>query len=690
MQSVTGGTVREDGNVYYVIGSADGNSEFLVRCKTIGQRNQLKGKGICFVEEAYKGDSTVGTGWAMYLTVGTSTTTTSPVWVKIAEQKSVEGAWNLQKELIRSLVKISTFTAHQQSNDAEFKKIWNKITQIGSFDNHSHNNKALLDNLTDASGQLKYKGKPINGSVYVYNEGADSAGTGLKWISPVDKTITSGGHTSDDIARLFIGTSVAYPGQTLRVVNLDKSVSTYLVVGDDNNLTTVFLGNISSCESEKNVRFVESLPTPSASYTNELFCVIPPSYNGDSIGHFYKCSKTGETEYSWIDVSEQLNSVNEDGARIISCYKTKWNEVKLIFENPQVEPLQILTDNESAIDDHFGKTFIVRKFGSAPTNKNDGTVIKVSTDINETTVSDIIPLTKEDVYYSVFSETVNGRSYRDSSACSTKAEFPTWETVEEVINSGKADQFFELGDTVAIPVNGFTTNKLTCRVAKLSSDSVTLIAQESIGNLTLDGIEYGKVPASGVYESGKMYYQLSTHEYTDNQNNTFTISVFTRITDVTVGAEIPENSGIFEGQEVNSAAVPKSDGYVLCGSQDWESSNLNQYLNGSGDNWFVKASDMDVLADEYVGKKGFLIDNAEGALARILESMTISIPDIAFLRNLTAAWYIRKNVWFLMRQNGYVLKNITSGAVFETRSFANTDPIVGDVYPLITLNRTNA
>jgi len=162
MQSVTGGTVREDGNVYYVIGSADGNSEFLVRCKTIGQRNQLKGKGICFVEEAYKGDSTVGTGWAMYLTVGTSTTTTSPVWVKIAEQKSVEGAWNLQKELIRSLVKISTFTAHQQSNDAEFKKIWNKITQIGSFDNHSHNNKALLDNLTDASGQLKYKGKPIN------------------------------------------------------------------------------------------------------------------------------------------------------------------------------------------------------------------------------------------------------------------------------------------------------------------------------------------------------------------------------------------------------------------------------------------------------------------------------------------------------------------------------------------------
>ena len=689
MQSVTGGTVREDGNVYYVIGSADGNGEFLVRCKTIGQRNQLKGRGICFVEEAYKGDSTVNRGWAMYLTVGSSTTTTSPKWVKIAEEESVEGAWSLQQDLIRSLVKISTFTKHQQDNNAEFKKLWDKVTQIGTFDKHSHNNKSVLDNLTDSSGQILYKGKPINGSVYVYNEGADSAGTGLKWISPVDATITSNGHTSDDIARLFTGTSVAYPGQTLRVINLDNSASTYLILGDDEELTPVFIGTTSLDFSEKSVKFVTSLPNPSASCVNEIFCVLPPAYNGYVIGHFYKCSKTGETEYSWIDVSEQLNSVNEDGARIISCYKTKWNEVKLIFENPQTEPLQILTDNESAINDHFGKTFIVRKFGSAPANKNDGTVIKVSTAINEATISDIIPLTKEDAYYGVFSETINGRRYTDSATCSAKAEFPTWETIEEAINSGKADQFFELGDTITIPVNGFTISKLPCKVAKLSSDSVTLIAQESIGNLTLDGVEYGKVPAIGVYESGKMYYQLSTHEYTDNQNNTFKISVFTRITNVTVGAEIPENSGIFEGQEVNSAAVSKSDGYVLCGSLDWESSNLNQYLHGSGNNWFVKASDMDVLADEYVGKKGFLIDNAEGALARILESITISIPDITFLRNLAAANYIRRDVWFLMRQSGYVLKNITSDAMFETRSFANTDPIVGDVYPLITLNRTN-
>lgn len=691
MQSVTGGNVREDGNVYYVIGTKDGNSDFLVRCRTIAQRNQLKGKGLCFVEEAYKGDSTVNRGWAMYMTVGSSTTTTSPRWVKIAEEESVEGAWTLQQEFIRSLVKISTFTKHQQDNEVAFKKIWDKITEIGAFDNHSHSNKPVIDNLTDSNGQLMYKGKSINGSVYVYNEGPDSDRTGLKWINPVDETITSGGHTNDSIADLFARTRVAYAGQTLRVVNLDGSVSTYLMVQVPGGLNPVFIGTTSANTNEKIVRFVTALPDPSAIHVNELFYMLPPAYNGYVIGHFYRCSKTGETEYSWIDVSEQLNSVNEDGARIISCYKTKWNEVKLIFENPQTEPLQILTDNESAIDDHFGKTFIVRKFGSAPTNKNDGIVIKVSTAINETAVSDITPLTKEDVYYGVFSETVNGRSYRDSATCSAKAEFPTWETVEEAINSGKADQFFELGDTITIPVNGFTASKLPCKVAKLSSDSVTLIAQESIGNLTLDGIEYGKVPASGVYESGKMYYQLSTHEYTDNQNNTFTISVFTRITNVTIGADIPENAGIFEGQEVNSAAVSKSDGYVLCGSPDWESSNLNQYLHGSGDNWFVKASDMDVLADEYVGKKGFLIDNAEGALARILESMTIGIPTLAFLRDLSALACVRKDVWFLARQVGYVLKKIPSDtAIHETQLFANTDPIVGDVYPLITLNRTNA
>ena len=50
MQSVTGGNVREDGNVYYVIGTKDGNSDFLVRCRTCAQRNQLNGKVLCFVE----------------------------------------------------------------------------------------------------------------------------------------------------------------------------------------------------------------------------------------------------------------------------------------------------------------------------------------------------------------------------------------------------------------------------------------------------------------------------------------------------------------------------------------------------------------------------------------------------------------------------------------------------------------
>ena len=672
MQSVTGGTVREDGNVYYVIGSADGKGEFLVRCKTIGQRNQLKGKGICFVDEAYKGDSTVGTGWAMYLTVGTSTTTTSPVWVKIAEQESVEGAWNLQQELIKSLVKITTFTSHQQSNDAEFKKIWNKIAQIGSFDNHSHNNKALLDNLTDASGQLKYKGKPINGSVYVYNEGADSNGTGLKWINPVDETITSGGHTSDDIARLFIGTSVAYPGQTLRVVNLDKSVSTYLVVGDDDNLTTVFLGRTSACENERRVRFVTALPIPSASYTNELFYVLPPSYNGDSIGHFYICKIVDDPDvYGWIDVSLDNSSVTENGAEILVCFKTKWNTVKIMFKNPSVNAH---SNGETSSLDLFGRTYIVRKFGSAPENKNDGEVIKVSTDSTEELFTDITPLTKEDVYYGVFSETINGRAYQNSPNNTSKAEFLTWSIINRINDFELLDSVLEIGDTVILPHHS-EFGKISCEVIDYNG-KLALYAKNPIGNFVYDGIEYGKIPAEGTFKQGVTYYRL---EVLIPGNEPYPRNVMLvrynemQPSEYTIGASIPENSGIFTGSGLNVTVHPNTSiggifGMALYANPDYQTSNINQWLNSdaSAGGWFTPRDEYDTLDPTYESRDGFIRGFSDKEFLHSIGKIIIPEYNHAFIIN-------RRNPMF-QREVAYPGGVVTLPHEFER------------VYPMFILN----
>ena len=636
MQSVTGGTVREDGNVYYVIGSADGNGEFLVRCKTIGQRNQLKGRGICFVEEAYKGDSTVNRGWAMYLTVGSSTTTTSPKWVKIAEEESVEGAWSLQQDLIRSLVKISTFTKHQQDNNAEFKKLWDKVTQIGTFDKHSHNNKSVLDNLTDSGGQILYKGKPINGSVYVYNEGADSAGTGLKWINPVDTTITSNGNTSDDIARLFTGTSVAYPGQTLRVINLDNSASTYLILGDDDELTPVFIGTTSLDSSERPVKFVTSLPNPSASCVNEIFCVLPPAYNGDRIGHFYKCESLDDT-YIWKDLSSS-DPIEAIGASITACLKKTWNTVDISVANPSSEAISL----PDGITDRWGRTYVVRKFGGAPTCKEDGVLIKVLLDAESETVHDVIPFTRDDVFYGVFSETINGRVFTRSESYSSEAKFLTWETIANGIEAGGLSSLLKVGDVIALP-NHSEFGTIQCDVIDYNG-GLALFAKHSIGEFVYDGIEYGKIPATGVYESGKSYYRMEVL-YNGSEPDSFgTMLVkYTKMTtaagDYSVGEPIPVNGGIFisdgySGTAHSGVTINDASGVALYGNADYDTSNIRQWISsyGSAGEWFHPRDEYDTLDPMYETRDGFLEGFEDKSFLSCVEE--ISIPDAELRRSL--------------------------------------------------------
>lgn len=636
MQSVTGGTVREDGNVYYVIGSADGNGEFLVRCKTIGQRNQLKGRGICFVEEAYKGDSTVNRGWAMYLTVGSSTTTSSPKWVKIAEEESVEGAWSLQQDLIRSLVKISTFTKHQQDNNAEFKKLWDKVTQIGTFDKHSHNNKSVLDNLTDSSGQILYKGKPINGSVYIYNEGADSAGTGLKWINPVDTTITSDGHTSGDIARLFTGTSVAYPGQTLRVINLDKSASTYLILGDNEELTPVFMGTTSLDSGEKPVKFVTSLPNPSAVCVNEIFCVLPPAYNGDRIGHFYKCESLNDT-YIWKDLSV-AEPIEPTGASITTCIKKTWNTVDISVTNTSSETISL----PDGVTDRWGRTYLVRKFGSAPTCKEDGVLIKVLSDAENETIHDVIPFTREGVFYGVFSETINGRVFTSSENYSSEAKFLTWETIANGIETGGLSSLLKVGDVIALP-NHSEFGTIQCDVIDYNG-GLALFAKDSIGEFIYDGIEYGKIPATGVYESGKSYYRMEVLFNGSEPNSHGTMLVkYTLMTtaagDYSVGETIPVNSGIFVGEGYSGTAAPRVtiegvSGVALYGNTGYDTSNIRQWLSslGSVGEWFHPRDEYDTLDPMYETRDGFLKGFEDKTFLSCVEE--ISIPDGELIHSL--------------------------------------------------------
>ena len=220
--SITSVQNRNDGNMYYVIGGDGADvAKHIIKVDTIAERNALtKVAGFVLVRNAYKDDPTVNRGWAIYIADGTTTTTTKRSWIKVIEEESVEGSWGSLAEVIESLASKAALTALDNKNAADHAKYDRYGERIDSVEEkqHSHDNKDVLDRLTDVYGQLNYRGVPVGGGAYVYEK---INASGLYWEDPTGSSPSEQVSSSADIASKFCKTSLAYAGQTLQVVETD-------------------------------------------------------------------------------------------------------------------------------------------------------------------------------------------------------------------------------------------------------------------------------------------------------------------------------------------------------------------------------------------------------------------------------------------------------------------------------------
>ena len=602
--SITSVQNRNDGNMYYVIGGDGADAaKHIIKVDTISERNALtKVTGFVLVRNAYKDDPTVNRGWAIYIADGTTTTTTSRSWIKVIEEESVEGSWGSLAEVLESLASKAALSALENKNAVDHAKYDQYGDRINSVEEkqHSHDNKDVLDRLTDVYGQLHYRGIPVGGGAYVYEKINES---GLYWEDPTGASPSEQVGSSADIARKFCGTSLAYAGQTLQVVEIDHSISSFVLYSDGETLLPKFVGSVGGtlANNASAMRFVVALPEPSSIYAGQgYFCLIPPGLCGNKVGHIYECVNEG-LFYAWHDLNEDNGIVQIDGPKLDMCIRDTWSDVRIAWTNPEYRVN--LKQNEEDPDNFvkWNKVIVVRKYGTTPTNKEDGDVVATITDYNVNSIIDVIPHSHVNVFYAVFAETTSGALYRnavgedDEELYMAKAEFPTWGHIGKLLDKGFANKLLSVGDTILLPEHreyGF----IACKVVSIDDSNIVLQSTRAVDTLPFDGPEYAYLPADGTtFKEGTTYILL-----TKNSSGQVT---FTEVlgSDLDRGVyvedgKIKENMGVFTlPRNTDTNVYDPAGDKKIHGSLDWETSNLKQWLNAISVDWFQPkpALDMD-------------------------------------------------------------------------------------------------
>lgn len=602
--SITSVQNRGDGNMYYVIGGESSDAaKHIVKVNTIAERNALtKVTGFVLVRNAYKDDPTVNRGWAIYIADGTTTTTTSRSWIKVIEEESVEGSWGSLAEVLESLASKAALSALENKNAADHAKYDQYGERITSVEakQHSHDNKDVLDRLTDVYGQLHYRGVPVGGGAYVYEKINES---GLYWEDPTGASPTEQVSSSTVIAEKFCGTSIAYAGQTLQVIETDHSVSSFVLFLDGDNLFPKFVGSVGGvlANNASAMRFVVALPEPSSIYAGQgYFCLIPPGYCGNKVGHIYECVNEG-LFYAWHDISDDNDVAPVDGPKLRMCIRDTWSDVRLVWTNPDYK---ININEGSEATEHYvkwSKTIIVRKFGSTPRNKEDGTVVGTITDYNVTSLIDSVPHSHLNVFYAIFAETTSGAVYRnavsvdDEELHTAKAEFPTWEHIGQLIDSGYANKLLSVGDIIILPEHR-DYGTIECKIIDIDGGNIVMQATHAIDTLPLDGPEYVYLPADGTtFKEGTTYLLLTKNSsgqvtFTEVLGSDLDYDVYVE------SGKIKANMGVFTlPRNTDTNVYDPAGDKKIHGSLDWSTSNLNQWLNANTVDWFQPkpALDMD-------------------------------------------------------------------------------------------------
>lgn len=331
---------------------------------------------------------------------------------------------------------------------------------------------------------------------------------------------------------------------------------------------------------------VKELPDAGEDQLGKTYLLSAPStdYN---VSCTYKCIKTGEGDsavYSWVQVN-----VTETGK--LDAVTGLW--ATSIVNGAQAVVKLHWTDPEDKEDAHWKYDVIVRKQRSVPTSINDGEIVGYSSvrnqykstaafidaiDSDTVDSSDILddvdkPYTEDMYYYNVFAVTRYGIATGTVDGC---LPMLSWAQFSKIVKLGRATDVVSLGDVI----------------------------QVNCGN------DFGVLDFHVVDISTRRYL----HSAADEDMPTVTL-----MTDKVLFR------GSFDHKDSN---VIDNDQAATRGSNRWITSNIQEWLNGSGSNWHQRGDAYSPAfdSDGTYGYSGHQFSGFLGCLPQDLRDVLLKVP----------------------------------------------------------------
>lgn len=280
------------------------------------------------------------------------------------------------------------------------------------------------------------------------------------------------------------------------------------------------------------------------------------------------------------------------------------------------------------------RTRLVMKTGGFPADESDGTVL---IDVTERNQHKTVPFTWDagvisGYYFALFTQTTGGVWNTGDDCPRFTTDQLTWATIAMMSRAGTLLQYpdMKIGSVVDIKVNDLYP-KLRYRLADIDySGSFTKVSDfmydntrthnsiwipyflPSLGesNSSASLMQFDAPESSygatwdEVFVSGKEYYTLSGESYTQ----------------LTAGTDYQDGENVAEWQTLHGDIVYTKNhaDRVSNGNNIWKESNMRQWLNSTGNDWFQKQNEYDVRSESTGYSSGWMTGFVPGFLELVM------------------------------------------------------------------------
>ena len=282
----------------------------------------------------------------------------------------------------------------------------------------------------------------------------------------------------------------------------------------------------------------------------------------------------------------------------------------------------------------WARTRLVMKTGGFPADESDGTVL---IDVTERNQHKTVPFTWDagvisGYYFALFTQTTGGVWNTGDECPRFTTDELTWATIGMMSRSGTLLQYpgMKIGSVVDKKVNDLYP-KLRYRLADIDyAGSFTKVSDFMYDNTRthnsiwipylLPSLGEGNSSASlmkfdapessygatwdDVFITGKAYYTVSGETYTQ----------------LTAGTDYQDGESVADWQTLHGDTVYSKNhaDRARFGNNIWKESNMRQWLNSTGNDWFQKQNEYDVRSGSTDYSSGWLTDFVPGFLELVM------------------------------------------------------------------------